>query len=485
MTGLPRHARRLWVWLMPFMAATLACNALAGGGPSPSAALTQAAATVQAATVQAATAQAAVPTSVPDTATVAPSTVPPTAASTAAPAGSPTAAATATENSTATPAASPAVSATTQSGAAVILDPCTLISADEAHTLVGVDLQPARQQGGSCTFNDQFATHGLAVYALPPSQAQGFFQQFLGSLKQSGVTIDPAAETKLNQDLTAGDLVAATNDLAGMTLSQTKFKAQKLDGLGSTALSLFTSYDQLKVADDAIIAAQPGGMVALSIIVSTPIKQADMEASMRPFVTRILAGLPPDFQVKGLQIAGSAPAIDPCALATADDIQAIMGVKPGAGQPSQGECFYTAASDPQTQLRIFALPPGQGATEAITQLQSLLLITDATAKAKLAADAAAYDFVAVVKDIGAAPPSFLGKPESVDGLGDAATFLLGATPGSPRRIGYLVAAKPGVIVGVTLFLGAGDNAAAKDASIALVTNILKSLPDKFTVTGAP
>jgi len=478
-----RPPNGLAAFLLPLLAASLACSFLGGpAGPgSTNTLLTQAAATITAAANSAATAQTAVPTSAPSPSPSPLATIIPTLAPTPAPKSTtvPTVAA------SIAPTATPAAASTAQSGSPVVLDPCTLITAVEARALVGVDLQPARQQSSACVFSDQFAAHGLAVYALPPSQAQGFFQQFVASLTQSGVKIDPAAETKLNLDLAGGNLTAATDDLAGMMIGQTKIKSQKLDGLGSTALSLFNTNDQLHLSNDAVIAAQADGLVALSLVISTPAKEADMQASLRPFVSRILASLPPEFLVKGLQVNSSAPVIDPCALATDDEIQAIMGVKPGAGQALQGECSYNAASNHQILVRVFALPPGQGAAQAIAQLESLLVITDAVAKAKLTADTQAGDLVAVVKDFAALPPTMLGKPESVNGLGDAASFSLASPLGSPLRIGYLATAKPGVIIGITLLLGAGDSAAAKTASIALATKILKNLPNKFTVSGAP
>ena len=67
----------------------------------------------------------------------------------------------------------------------------------------------------------------------------------------------------------------------------------------------------------------------------------------------------------------------------------------------------------------------------------------------------------------------------------AAVFFLGGPAGSPLRIGDLLAARPGALVGLSLILGPGDNAATKTAAIALATKILANLTETFTVTGAP
>src|SRR5258708_5581514 len=79
------------------------------------------------------------------------------------------------------------------------------------------------------------ASSGVVIYALPGSQSQAFLNQFVPSLKSSGVNVDPALVTKFNQDTAAGDTVAAVNDLVAMTANQPKYRAHQVNGIGSVA----------------------------------------------------------------------------------------------------------------------------------------------------------------------------------------------------------------------------------------------------------
>ncbi len=473
----------LLAFVLPLLAATLACNALSGpAGPGPAnGLLTQAAATITAAAKLEATAQAAAPTSATSP-TQAPTVAVATAASS--PAAVPSATTAPTQAAvTATPeTAASGTPAATAANAAVV-DPCRLITVDEAQAFVGVSVGTPQQKGAGCLFLDAATgfTYEVIVYALPASQSQSYVQQSVAQLKSFNVKVDPAAETKLNQDVTANDTVAAVNDLIGMSVGQANYTAQKLDGLGSTALWAWNKYAKLQQA--SLTTAKPGVVVALLVVVGLSAKEADLQPAMQKTVSHILDGLPASFTVAGLQVAGSAPAIDLCALASASEIEAVMGAQPGRGQAVQGQCYYLAASNLKIQLRVYALPGGQAATEALNQVEANVIAGNA--KAQVDADIKAGDLVAAVKDLAATGPSLFGKPEAVDGLGDASMFVLAAPGGGTIRIGYLLAAKPGVLVGLTMILGPGDNATTKAAAIALLSHILSTLPAKFTVSGLP
>jgi hypothetical protein len=455
---------RLAAFLLPLLAATLACNALTRPAGPSGALLTQAAATTTAAL--AATQLVSVRPSAPS-----PTTPPTAAANTATTVPSPTSLA--TTAGTATPAP----------GGAVVLDPCSLITGDEAQSLTGVAMSKAKPQNGGCVFADAAAgiNSGVVIYALPPSQSQAFLQQYVTQLKQIGVQVDAAVATRLNQDIAAGDLVAAVNDLIAMSAGQSKYNAHKLDGLGSAAL---WSWNKSGTAQQGVlIAARPGALVAL-ILISDSAKEADAQPAMQKLVSRILEGLPASFTVAGLQVAGSGPVIDPCSLASASDAEALIGAKVIDGVVVGGNCQFKDAATRRLLVNVFALPAGVAAASALESDSGILLSGNATAEAKLLADANSGDMVAAVRDLEPTNPSGGSRTfESVDGLGDAAVLYLQSV--SSTRIGIVLAARPGVLVGLNMLIEPGDNAATKTAVVALLTRILKNLPAKFTVNGVP
>jgi hypothetical protein len=477
------NRRLLATLVLPLLAASLACSTLTGG--SAGAALTQAAATVNAAANPAATAQAAVPTSAPIL-TQAPTAEPPTAAST--PTVAPGATTLATEAVTGTPAGAdtPTTSSTAPAtpGGAVVLDPCTLFTVAEAQSLTGVPMGTPKPQSGSCVIADAATgqSSGVVVYALPASQAQAFLNQFVPSLKQSGVTVPAALEAKLTQDTTAGDMVAAVNDLLAMSLNQPKFKAEKLEGVGSAALWSWNTV--LTLQEGLLVAAKPGAVVALALIAGASAKEADAKPAMQQLVGRILDGLPASFTVAGLQVVGSAPALDPCSLASASDIDPVMGTQSEDGVASQGQCNFVDVATHNLAVRVFALPAGVSAQNALTLAALTMLAGNQTAQAKVTADLTAGNLVAAVTDLGASVQSGPGYYlEITHGLGDAG-FLSVQTVGT-HRVAYFLAAKAGALVAVEGSLGPGDDKANSAAARAILEHILATLPDKFTVNGVP
>jgi len=478
MSHTPRRRRLLGTLLLPLLAASLACSALSGGGTSGGAALTQAAATITAAAKQAATAQAAVPT----TALI--PTQAPTAAGTATTAASATAAATATlaPAATATTAASSTAEAT--SGGPVVLDPCTLLTVDQAHSLTGVAMGTPKAQNGACLIADAATsqTVGAIVYALPASQAQSFFSQWVPSLKASGVTVDAKAAAKLDQDSAAGDTVAAVNDMIAMSINQPKFKAQKVDGLGSAAL--WTWNTVLGSQQGLLVTARPGAMVALGLITGASTKEADAQPAMHQIMSGILANLPDKFTVAGLQVAGSGTALDPCSLASASDVDPVMGTQSVDGVAANGMCNFTDVSTHKVQVRVFAFPPGVAAQNALVLASLTMLVSNQTGQDKVSADVVAGDLVAAVTDLGAAVHTGTGYfLEITHGLGDSG-FLFIQTVGT-HRVAYFLAARPGAVVGVEGLLGPGDDKAESAAARTILEHILATLPDKFTVNGVP
>jgi hypothetical protein len=471
------HGKRrlLGTLLLPLLAATLACSALTGPAGPSGAVLTQAAATVTAAAHVAATALAAAPTTAPIL------TEAPTAATT--PTTAPGATALATEASTATLGPSAADTLTPEPGEAVVLDPCTLISSGEVASLMGVTAGTPKPQFGGCEFLGAGTSISSVVvlYALPASQSPSFFQQNLLYLRISDVRVDAAASAKFDADVQAGDTVASLDDLIAMSLGQPKFNAQKVDGLGSAALWSWNSNAARNSQNGDLLVARPGVVVSLRLIVGSSITEAGARPLIQPIVKRILANLPASFTVPGLQVVGSAPALDLCSLASPADAETILGDQARPGVVQYDACRFADAAD--HSVSVSAVPAGVTAANDLLA-EAAFFSNDLGANSRLAADANAGDLVAAVRDMATMGHSGGGLTlENIPGLGDSAVLLI--MTADSTRLSTLFVARPGVLVNIEVAVSPGNDAATKKAEVALMMHILAILPAKFTVSGVP
>jgi hypothetical protein len=236
----PRHVAAL---LLPFLAATLACS-----GATPGTALTPAA-------------------TVPGAATAANATL----------------------------AASGAGTHTPALGGTVV-DPCSLMTTDEATALAGETATPPKPLASGCIFFDATITStGVGLYAFPASQAQGFLGQYVPALESNGVSLDRTAALNLSKDSAAGDMPAAVNDLLILTTGIPGYEVKKLEGVGSAALWSWHTLDQNQ--EGVLMAAKPGALVVLILHGTATTQEADAQTAMAKIVSRILDKLPDSFTV--------------------------------------------------------------------------------------------------------------------------------------------------------------------------------------------
>jgi len=267
-----------------------------------------------------------------------------------------------------------------------------------------------------------------------------------------------------------------------MSVGQAKFNAKKVDGLGSTAM---WAWNKVSTAQEGLlVAAKPGAVVGMALIANATVKEAAAQPVMQTIVSRTLDGLPASFTVAGLQVPGSGPALDPCSLASASDIDSIMGTQSEDGVVQLGTCFFQDVATHKLSVRVYALPGGDTARINLTSAQEIILAGNTKAQKQYLTDITAGDYVAAVSDLGATPHSSASLTlTKLDGVGDAAVFF-SQTAGT-TRFTYAFAAKPKVLVGLEALLGPGDTAKTQAAITALFTRILASLPDSFTVKGVP
>ena len=196
-----------------------------------------------------------------------------------------------------TQAARTAIAAT--DAVAVVVDPCAFMTTDEATALAGEPAAPPQPlAGGGCIYFDAAATStGVGLYVLPASHAQAFLGQYVPALIVNGVPLDQKLADKLTADTAAGDMPAAVNDLADLTLGLPGYEIKKLDGVGSAALWSWHTLDQNQ--EGVLMAAKPGALVAVILRGAAATQEADAQPAMAAIVSRILASLPDNFTVPG------------------------------------------------------------------------------------------------------------------------------------------------------------------------------------------
>jgi len=470
---MPRH--RLAALLLPLAAAALACSLLGAPARPSGAPLTQAAATNSAqlpttAPSQAATAQpAATDTSAP---TAAPS-------DTAAPQDTATAA-TVAGTAAATAAATAASADTPGANTGATVDPCTLVSADEAKAILGVDVgQPKAQASGGCLIADAATgqSAGIIVFALPAAQAGPFFDQYQAQLQQAKIKFDP---TQLNRDVANGDMVAAVNDVVTITVGQPGFHAQRLAGVGDAAIWSWNSI--LALQEGTLVAARPHAILGL-VVVGPSLKEGVVQPLLVPIAQRILAALPDSFTVATPQPPASG-GLDPCSLMTTAEAAVLLGTPANAGTSGSGQCQFQDTATKKLSVRVFA-SQSPATIASLLQTASMEILIDDTATAtKVAADISASSWQTAVSDMAASKAVFPGQVvKKLDGVGDAAVYS--SIPVSGLRLVDVLAVHGQTLVGMRLELKTGDSAATEQLVVPLMQGILANLPATFTVSGAP
>ena len=98
--------------------------------------------------------------------------------------------------------------------------------------------------GGCIYYDTAITTTGVGLYVLPAAHAQTFLGQYVPAFQGHGVPIDDKTAKRFADESAAGDMPAAVNDLAEMTAHMPGYTIQKLAGVGSAALWSWHTLDQ-------------------------------------------------------------------------------------------------------------------------------------------------------------------------------------------------------------------------------------------------
>jgi hypothetical protein len=182
----------------------------------------------------------------------------------------------------------------TEAPSGTAIDPCSLVTVDEASAIAGVPASAPISAGGTCLyFNPGSTTTGVTLNVIPASQAQVFVGQYVPALKAGGLTLDQATVDKLTQDAGAGDMPAAAADLQALLSGIQAYHIQPVQGIGSAAF--WYSNTSTPIPEVALYAAKPGALVVLSLRGTTATQIAAAQPQMETLVKRILNNLPDNF----------------------------------------------------------------------------------------------------------------------------------------------------------------------------------------------
>lgn len=119
---------------------------------------------------------------------------------------------------------------------AVTLDPCTLLSREEATDILGEVVGEAKINGGACTYADAASgVHVLSVYAFQGEQARNQWSGRLFLLSAFGLQIDQPTVDEIKALDEAGNQKTILEKVTALSAGSTAFISRSLDGLGEIA----------------------------------------------------------------------------------------------------------------------------------------------------------------------------------------------------------------------------------------------------------
>jgi hypothetical protein len=192
----------------------------------------------------------------------------------------------------ATPPAEPtATTPGNESTAAGTVDPCSLITAAEAESLLGEAVgEPTPVEGGCIYLEPTERIHTVTVFAAQgeaAAEALGV-QLFLVSL-MGGMQLDEATVQESQALTEAGDVVGLVEQMTTLAAGQSAFHAEAVEGLGDAALWVWMAMAGEGAPQQGFLVAAQGETAAgINLVVGDGRDEAETLATARPLVERIL-----------------------------------------------------------------------------------------------------------------------------------------------------------------------------------------------------
>jgi Tol biopolymer transport system component len=180
----------------------------------------------------------------------------------------------------------------------VTLDPCTLLSRDDAAAILGEPVNEAKINGGACTYSN--AANGVYVvsaYALQGQQTQDQWSGRLFLLGMFGLQIEQPSLDEIKALDAAGDQKAILAKISALAAGNSAFISRSLDGIGESAYWAWKDLGN-GVRQGFLIAVKGDVLAGMDIVHGENLDESIALAQASKLVTRIFDRLPPRFTIQ-------------------------------------------------------------------------------------------------------------------------------------------------------------------------------------------
>jgi hypothetical protein len=239
---------------------------------------------------------------------------------------------------------------------AAAVNPCSLVTQDEATTAVGEPVMAPVPAGGACVFVDSsVGRYLLSAFAVPSSGTGPLIAGHLYLLSSYGIRSAAAALPNVQALGGQGDATGVVDSFLSLAVKPDGYTAEPVGKTGDRAI--WVSKVLGTVRQGFLLAARGSDMVGVDIVVTYARDEKSVRDAAAYVVARIISRLPPRFVIS-IPTALSSPTLSP-------------GSSPAASPGSTGVAASLSAAPSATRAT------GTRAVTATTRLEPAATATSA------------------------------------------------------------------------------------------------------------
>lgn len=178
----------------------------------------------------------------------------------------------------------------------VSVDPCALITQDNAASAIGEPVQAGIVAGGGCVYVDSDrGQYFLSAYAIPSTNTPTLIEGRVYLLVAYGAQVSQPQLANLQALGVQGNAAGVIESLLSLTKTTATFSAQSIDGLGDGAI--WVSKLNGAVRQSFLLVARGDALVGLDLIVTYARDESSVRDSAIAALRQMLDRLPPRFIV--------------------------------------------------------------------------------------------------------------------------------------------------------------------------------------------